>query len=60
MFEVARKGSAWSGEEVDAIVADYFSMLGSELAGRPYKKAHFRAALAARIGRGEGAIEFKH
>lgn len=51
---------AWSREENDAIVADYFAMLEAELASAPYSKADHNRALAARIGRSRGSIEFKH
>jgi len=27
----------WSDEQNDAIVADYFAMLGDDIAGRPYR-----------------------
>ena len=33
-----------SDDELDAIVADYFDMLGEELAKRPYVKSHHSAA----------------
>jgi hypothetical protein len=51
---------AWSLAEVEAIVADYFAMLETELQGYKYSKAEHNRALQARIGRGEGSIEFKH
>lgn len=50
----------WSDLEIDAIVADYFSMLVKELTAQPYNKADHRRALLKLIDRGEGAIEFKH
>lgn len=54
-------GGNWSSEEVEAIVADYLSMLASELAGTPYNKAaHRRALLPLLNGRSEQSIEFKH
>jgi hypothetical protein len=53
-------GSDWSDEEIDRIVADYFVMLGDELAGRPFNKAENNRALQDRIDRGRGSIEFKH
>lgn len=31
----------WSDEQNDAIVADYFAMLGDDIAGRPYSKAEW-------------------
>jgi hypothetical protein len=53
-------GSDWSDIEVDLIVADYFDMLGQELAGSPYNKAEHNRALQQLTGRGHGSIEFKH
>ncbi len=38
----------WTGEELRAMVADYFSMLEDELAGRPYSKTE-RRSLCARL-----------
>ena len=55
------RGSAWSLEEVEATVADYFRMLQLELAGQPYNKlAHNRALEKLLAGRSHGAIELKH
>ena len=55
------KGEAWSREEVEATVADYFRMLGLELAGQPYNKAAHNRALQDRLSeRTRGAIELKH
>lgn len=51
---------AWSREENDAIVADYFAMLDAELARASYSKADHNRALAARLGRSRSSIEFKH
>lgn len=72
-FAVVRKGEIvepedekparadWSEEEVRLVVADYFSMLGKELHGRPLNKTEHRRALATRLaGRSDPAIEFKH
>lgn len=51
----------WKREEVDAIVADYFEMLGAELSGVPYNKtAHRRRLVDLLAGRSEASIEFKH
>ncbi len=51
----------WSPEEVAAIVADYFVMLGHDLRGEPYnKKEHNRHLQSILRGRSAGAIEFKH
>ena len=50
----------WSDNEIDAIVGDYFDMLGHEQAGRALNKAEHRRALMGTIGRSEGSIERKH
>lgn len=50
----------WTGQENDAIVADYFAMLAEDIAGRPYNKAERNRRLQAVIGRPRGSIEFKH
>jgi hypothetical protein len=52
---------AWSTEENDLIVADYFAMLGEDGHARPYSKAEHRRALRPQLnGRSDGSIEFKH
>jgi hypothetical protein len=51
----------WSRDEVEAIVADYFSMLRMELAGEAYSKTVHRRALVPHLhGRSEESIEYKH
>src|SRR5712675_782317 len=50
----------WQGDELDAIVADYFEMLAADLSGRPYVKSRHSAALMAKIGRTHRSVEFKH
>ena len=51
----------WSREEVEAIVADYLTMLTMELAGQTYGKTEHRQRLQAKLNnRSEGSIEFKH
>lgn len=50
----------WSDAENDAIVADYFAMLADDLSGTHYSKTEHNRALQAVIGRGRGAIEYKH
>jgi len=50
----------WTAEENDLIVADYFAMLGAEMSGQDYVKAHHARALDQHIGRGHKSIEFKH
>jgi len=60
MAEEAKFGSDWSDEELDLIVADYFSMLRAEQDGEHYVKAAHRTALMEQISRSKGSIEFKH
>jgi hypothetical protein len=55
-----RSGSPWTGDELDAIVADYFAMLECELTRRPYSKAEHRRVLVKLTGRSHGSVEFKH
>lgn len=51
----------WSQAEVEAVVADYFTMLSLELRREPYNKAvHRRDLIQLLNGRSEGAIERKH
>jgi hypothetical protein len=50
----------WQDEENDAIVADYFAMLCSELVSRSVNKADRNRALQQSLGRGRGSIEYKH
>ena len=51
MADEAKLGKPWHGDELDAIVADYFDMLEADLAGQPYVKSEHSRALMARIGR---------
>lgn len=51
---------AWTDTEIDLIVADYFAMLGAELAGRSLNKAEHNRELQALMNRSRGSIEFKH
>lgn len=60
MADQSKVGTDWQADELEAIVADYFSMLVDELAGRHYIKSHHNKALQARIGRTAGSIERKH
>jgi hypothetical protein len=54
-------GSDWSDEENDLIVADYFAMLHSDIAGMFYVKAEHRRHLQPLLNRrSEGSIEFKY
>jgi hypothetical protein len=50
----------WTDEQNDAIVADYFTMLADDIAGRPYSKAEHNRLLQTVIGRPRGSIEYKH
>jgi hypothetical protein len=50
----------WTDKELDLIVADYFSMLDSELLRTPYDKTQHRRALMSLIDRSNSSIEFKH
>lgn len=53
--------AAWSRDEVDAAVSDYFEMLILELRNEPYSKAEHRRRLIGKLnGRTEGSIERKH
>lgn len=49
----------WSGEQNDAIVADYFAMLADDIAGRPYSKSEHNRLLQPMIDRPRGSIEVK-
>lgn len=52
---------AWSDQENDLVVADYFAMLAKEVAERPYSKTEHRHTLSLLLGhRSEASIEFKH
>lgn len=50
----------WTDEELDLIVADYFSMLTEELAGVPFNKAEHNRLLRDKIERSKGSVEFKY
>jgi hypothetical protein len=60
MADDLKIGTPWRDDELDAIVADYFSMLDAELSGRSYVKSHHSAALMEQIGRTHRSVEFKH
>jgi hypothetical protein len=60
MADQEKIGKPWTDDELDAIIADYFSMLTADLAGKPYVKSHHSAALMLQIGRTHRSIEFKH
>lgn len=51
----------WSRPEVEATVADYFSMLEAELRGEAYNKAEHRRVLVQLLtNRSAQSVEFKH
>lgn len=50
----------WTDAQNDAVVADYFTMLAQDIAGRSYSKAEHNRMLQAHIDRPRGAIEYKH
>ncbi len=52
---------AWTREEVEATVADYFHMLTLELAGQQFNKTEHRRALLQKLDqRTPAAVELKH
>lgn len=50
----------WTREQVELVVADYFSMLRLDLSNERVHKADHNRRLQASTGRTEKAIEFKH
>ncbi len=60
MVDEKKIGRPWNDDELDAIVADYFSMLRAELSQQPYVKSHHSAVLMKQIGRTHRSVEFKH
>jgi len=60
MVDEEKIGRPWKDDELDAIVADYFSMLRAELSQQPYIKSHHSAVLMEQIGRTHRSVEFKH
>src|ERR1700738_1474852 len=60
MADQEKIGKPWNDDELDIIVADYFSMLRSELSRQPFVKSHHSAVLMAQIGRTHRSVEFKH
>ena len=56
-----KTGKAWSENEVQLIVKDYFAMLELELLNKPYKKSEHRKRLLPKLsGRSNGSVEFRH
>jgi len=60
MADEEKIGRPWNDDELDAIVADYFSMLRAELSRQPYVKSHHSAVVMKQIGRTHRSVEFKH
>jgi hypothetical protein len=60
MAQEDRFGLDWSDDELDIIIADYFSMLRSELDSIEYNKSAHRRSLVSLTGRTEGSVERKH
>ena len=60
MADEEKIGKPWNDDELDAIVADYFSMLRAELSRQPYVKSHHSAVLMKQVGRTHRSVEFKH
>jgi len=60
MADEAKIGRPWNDDDLDAIVADYFSMLRAELSRQPYVKSHHSVVLMKQIGRTHRPVEFKH
>jgi hypothetical protein len=60
MADEGKIGRPWNDDELDAIVADYFSMLRAELSRQAYVKSHHSAVLMRQIGRTHRSVEFKH
>jgi len=60
-MEPGATGGPWTDEENDLIVADYFSMLQSDLTEQPVNKTVHRNALFELLpARNQKSIEFKH
>lgn len=59
--EAVEQRRPWSPSEVTLIVADYFDMLGAELAAEPYSKADHDRALRDRLDRrSRSSVKYKH
>lgn len=59
-MDLGKPGSDWTDNQNDLIVADYFTMLAAEIAGKAYIKSHHNTALQSLTGRPRGSIERKH
>jgi len=60
MADEEKIGRPWKDDELDAIVADYFSMLRAELSQQLYIKSHHSSVLMEQIGRTHRSVELKH
>ena len=60
LYDHSMSASHWSDVENDAIVADYFQMLGQESAGQVLNKRGRNRQLQQIIGRSHASIEQKH
>lgn len=61
MRQTSSSRRSWARKEVEAVVADYFEMLGLELSGQQYSKSVHRRALMSQLdGRSDGSVELKH
>ena len=60
MADESKIGRDWDGDELDAIVAEYFAMLALEREGHVFVKAHRARDLMERVGRTHRSVEFKH
>ena len=56
---VSQRGAAWTADEIDAVVGNYFEMLRAELAGQPYVKVEFNRRVQDLTGRPKGSVERK-
>lgn len=56
---VSQRGAAWTADEIDAVVGNYFEMLRVELAGQPYVKVEFNRRVQDQTGRSKGSVERK-
>lgn len=60
MLDETSERRDWTNQELDLIVADYFSMLNDEVVGIPFNKAAHNRLLRSKIDRSGASIEFKH
>jgi len=60
MSDNPHERQAWTDEELDLIVSDYFLMLTEETASAPFNKAEHNRILRNEIVRSKSSIEFKH